>query len=147
MPDSFLALLCYDYAYALDKVTENVQAVCLTPSQQGKYWKVTAKGGLNANGFISLIATGVDGEVAFTKSECEGVQQVLQAHQAGDNDSYRICAEKLTPIFLAKFAATEPVVKSASTSKANAKLLKKTNLLPQNHLQQYHLQKIAKIRK
>jgi hypothetical protein len=89
---------------ALDKVTENVQAVCLSPSQQGSYWNVSAKGGVNAEGLVRVIVLGINGEATFTKGEWEGVQQVLKEHQAGDNDSYRKCAEKLTPIFLEKFA-------------------------------------------
>jgi hypothetical protein len=53
-----LALVLSNSALALDKVTENVRAVCLTPSQHGKYWTVTAKGGVEANGSIRLIAQG-----------------------------------------------------------------------------------------
>jgi hypothetical protein len=120
-----LALVLSNNVFALDKVTENVQAVCLSPSQQGKYWTVTAKGGAEANGSIRLITAGINGEATFTKGEWDGVQQVLKDHQAGDNESYRKCAEKLTPLFLEKFATAKPVAKSANTNKAQAKTVQK----------------------
>ncbi|MFI3221142.1 MAG: hypothetical protein QX189_18810 [Methylococcales bacterium] len=92
------------FAADLDAIVKNVQAVCQSPSQQGKYWNVSTGIDGGVNGIIRLVNIGINGEATFTKGEWEGVQQVLKEHQAGDNESYRKCAEKLTPIFLEKFA-------------------------------------------
>jgi hypothetical protein len=115
-----LALSSTAFATDLDNISKNVQAVCQSPSQQGKYWNVTATGKAGANGTIRLASVGVNGEATFSKGEWEGVQQVLKAHQAGDNASYRICAEKLTPLFLEKFATATPAAKPAATKKSKA---------------------------
>jgi hypothetical protein len=108
------------FATDLDNISKNVQAVCQSPSQQGKYWNVTATGKAGANGTIRLASVGVNGEATFSKGEWEGVQQVLKAHQAGDNASYRVCAEKLMPLFLANFAKATPAAKPAKTKKTKA---------------------------
>ena len=44
----------------------------------------------------------VKGNLQFTKEEWSGIQRVLAADQAGDNDSYRKCVQALVPQFLAK---------------------------------------------
>lgn len=115
-----LALSSTAFATDLDNISKNVQAVCQSPSQQGKYWNVTATGKAGANGSIRLASVGINGEATFSKGEWEGVQQVLKAHQAGDNASYRICAEKLMPLFLANFAKTTPAAKPAAVKKSKA---------------------------
>jgi hypothetical protein len=107
------------FASDLDTITQSVKSVCQSPSQAGKYWNVTATGKADANGSIRLASIGVNGEATFTKDEWEGVQQVLKAQQSADNASYRDCAVKLTPLFLAKFAASAPADKSADTHKTN----------------------------
>lgn len=117
-----IALALSNSTYAVESVVDSVRAVCHAPSQQGKYWKVTANGGIDAKGSIRLLVAGIDGEAAFTKEEWDGVQQVLKEHQANDNESYRRCAAKLTPLFLEK-AATPPVdrpknIEKERTSKA-----------------------------
>jgi hypothetical protein len=118
----FLGFVLSSTAFAtdLDNISKAVQAVCQSPSQQGKYWNVTATGKAGANGTIRLASVGVNGEATFSKGEWEGVQQVLKAHQAGDNASYRICAEKLMPLFLANFAKATPAAKPVATKKPKA---------------------------
>ena len=94
------------------ELIENINAVCLAPSQQGKYWNVTVKGDIKADGSVKLIAAGVKGEATFTKGEWQGVQQVLKERQADDNDSFRKCSMTLTPLFLEKFAPKKPAAEN-----------------------------------
>ncbi|MFZ2726575.1 MAG: hypothetical protein WAX77_10015 [Methylococcaceae bacterium] len=108
-------------AFALDKITENIQAVCLSPAQQGKYWDVTIKGGINADGSVRLIALGINGEATFTKGEWDGLQRVLKEHQAGDNDSYRKCVIEVMPFFKNKFASKTTTKKSAAKTSPSSK--------------------------
>ena len=128
-----LGLVLSSSVLALDKVTENVQAVCLSPSQQGNYWNVTAKGDINAEGLVRVIALGINGEAIFTKGEWEGIQQVLKEHQAGDNDSYRKCAEKLTPIFLEKFASIVPITSTKDIKKPKPSTIKTIEVNQETH--------------
>jgi hypothetical protein len=110
------AFYCHS-AIAIDKVIENVQAVCLSPTEQGKYWNVIATGEAGISGSIRLISTGINGEATFTNGEWDGVQQVLKSHQAADNESYRQCVEKLAPLFLEKFHATPSAARPKQTNK------------------------------
>jgi hypothetical protein len=93
-------------ATLMDAITNNVRAVCQSPSDQGKHWSVKAKGdgsvtiGLK---FAKLANLNTNGEAEFTKEEWEGVQQVLKEQQSDDNKDYRACARELTPKFLEKF--------------------------------------------
>ncbi|MCX7108587.1 MAG: hypothetical protein NTX45_00370 [Proteobacteria bacterium] len=103
------------FASDIDTITQNVKSVCESPTQAGKYWNVTATGKSDAKGSIRLASIGVNGEATFTKGEWEGVQQVLKAQQSADNASYRDCAVKLTPLFLAKFAAPTPAAKATES--------------------------------
>lgn len=94
------------------ELIENINAVCLAPSQAGKYWNVTVKGDIKADGSVKLIAAGVKGEAIFTKGEWQGVQQVLKERQPDDNDSFRKCSMTLTPLFLEKFAPKKPATEN-----------------------------------
>lgn len=110
------------FAIDTDKITESLERVCLTPSQQGKYWTVTTKGSVEANSVIRWIVAGIDGEATFTKGEWDGVQQVLKSAQAGDNDSFRKCVRDLAPLFFKRFEATD-----ANTNKSQTKYSPKKN--------------------
>ena len=85
----------------LDEVTKSVNSVCLAPGSEGQKWdvQVLATGDVKVGlKFAGKVAA--DAKVALTKSEWDGVQQVLREHQQMDNASYRDCAEKITPLFL-----------------------------------------------
>jgi hypothetical protein len=82
-------------------VTADVQQVCTQPATQGQHWTVTGTTNGSVGVQIKSLAN-ASGALSFTGNEWSGVQQVLAADQAGDNDSYRRCVEALTPLFLAK---------------------------------------------
>jgi len=87
----------------IDAGTKDVKEVCTQPATQGQHWSVS--GGVNADAGIQLKLlklASVKGNLQFTKEEWSGVQRVLAADQAGDNDSYRKCVQALVPQFLAK---------------------------------------------
>lgn len=109
------------HAAGMAEIVKNVKEVCLTPSEQGKFWNVTATGGAKADGSIKLIAAGINGQATFTKGEWDGVQQVLKEHQATENADYRDCVEKLTPLFIGKFTAPAPVPAAKTPPKPVAK--------------------------
>lgn len=112
-----------------EKVVESVRAVCQSPSQQGKYWNVEGKGDAGANALIRLIGVSINGEASFTKGEWEGVQQVLKSDQHKDNARYWDCIEKLTPLFLEKFAPAKPV----QSNKRKTDSTQKTKSVATNH--------------
>jgi hypothetical protein len=109
------------FAADMDTITQNVKSVCESPAQAGKYWNVTATGKADATGSIRLASIGVNGQATFTKGEWDGVQQVLKEQQSADNANYRECAVKLTPLFLAKFAASAPEAKATATNQNKPK--------------------------
>ncbi len=86
----------------LDEVTKSVNSVCLgSLGSEGQKWdvQVLATGDVKVGlKFAGKVAA--DAKVALTKSEWDGVQQVLREHQQMDNASYRDCVEKITPLFL-----------------------------------------------
>jgi hypothetical protein len=100
-----LALLAPRYATAdttaVDAVAADVKQVCTQPATQGQHWTVTGKATGNVGLQIKSIA-GATGELAFTKEEWSGIQQVLAKDQVGDNESYRECVKTLTPLFLTR---------------------------------------------
>ena len=100
----------------MSEIVDSVQAVCQAPSKKGEYWDIKVTGEADAKVNLKLTKAGIKGAATFTKKEWDGVQQVLQEHQSGDNKDYRDCAKTLTPIFLEKFAG-----KTTPTSKASTK--------------------------
>ena len=87
----------------LDAVTKDVKEVCTQPATQGQHWSVS--GGVNGDAGVQLKllkVASVEANLQFTKEEWSGIQRVLAADQAGDNDSYRKCVQALVPQFLAK---------------------------------------------
>jgi len=85
------------------EVVKNIQGVCLAPGQQGERWdvKVQASGDVKV-GLKLAGRAGVDANVDFTKSQWEGVQQVLREQQQKDNANYRECAKNIAPLFINK---------------------------------------------
>src|SRR5580698_2998202 len=80
----------------IDAVTKDVKEVCTQPATQGQHWSVS--GGVDADAGIQvklLKLASVKGKLEFTKEEWSGIQRVLAADQAGDNDSYRKCVQAL----------------------------------------------------
>jgi hypothetical protein len=71
----------------------------------GMTTRVPQSGGVNGDAGIQLKLlklASVKGNLQFTIEEWSGIQRVLAADQAGDNDSYRKCVRALVPQFLAK---------------------------------------------
>jgi hypothetical protein len=89
---------------AVDLISADVQQVCSQPAAAGNHWTVTGTGTGNVGVQIKSMA-GATGKLNFTGDEWSGIQRVLAADQAGDNDSYRRCVQALTPLFLAKIPA------------------------------------------
>lgn len=85
------------------EVVKNIQGVCLAPGAQGERWdvKVQASGDVKV-GLKLAGKAGVDAKVDFTKSQWEGVQQVLREQQQKDNADYRECAKNIAPLFINK---------------------------------------------
>ena len=111
-----------------DKIVENIRAVCLAPSEQGKYWEVEGAGQGKAKITIKLLGeVGGTGTVTLTQGEWQGVQQVLREKQADDNASYRHCVGQLTPLFLEKFVPRGSQRPQAGASKKSAASGKKDN--------------------
>jgi len=87
----------------LDQVVSTVRRICHAPTEKSEYLEINGAGNLKGDIRVKLLGMiGADGNLSFTKKEWDGVQNVLQEHQAGDNESYRKCATDLTPIFLEK---------------------------------------------
>lgn len=105
-----LALSSSAVADNLAVMTKNVRAVCQLPAQQAKYWQVTKM----ANGDNRLILLEINAEAMFTHAEWVAVQQVLKIQQRRKNTDFGDCTQKLTPVFLNKFAdaITDSVVAS-----------------------------------
>lgn len=91
---------------AKEQIKQTVKDICLSPTDKGKYWDVDLSGKGDATIKFKNMKPGISGEARLRKGEWEGVQQVLKEHQAADNDSYRKCVMKLTPIFLDKLFPT-----------------------------------------
>ena len=89
---------------AVDLISADVQQVCSQPAAAGNHWTVMGMGTGNVGVQIKSIA-GATGKLNFTGEEWSGIQRVLAADQAGDNESYRRCVQALTPLFLAKIPA------------------------------------------
>jgi len=90
-------------ADAIDAVTKDIQAVCTQPATQGEHWKITGDATAEAGINLKLLKVpSIKGSLHFSKDEWKGVQQVLSADQARDNESYRQCARELAPKFLEK---------------------------------------------
>jgi hypothetical protein len=105
-----LALSSNAVADNLEVMTKNVRAVCQLPAQQAKYWQVTKM----ANGNNRLLLLEINAEAMFTHAEWVAVQQVLKIQQRRKNKDFGDCTQKLTPVFLNKFADAITVPKTDS---------------------------------
>lgn len=94
-----------------DRITKNIRDICLAPCDKGKYWETNIKAGGETNVKLKLVGK-ASAEASFGIGEWEGVQKVLQTHQAYDNESYRNCVKQLTPLFVRKFVHTKQPAKS-----------------------------------
>ncbi|MGH8601812.1 MAG: hypothetical protein ACREXR_03235 [Gammaproteobacteria bacterium] len=102
----------------MEAITNNVRAVCQSPSDRGQHWLVKAKGdgGATIGLWLPNIANlSGKGEAEFTREEWEGVQQVLKEQQLDENKDYRACARALTPRFLEKFIPSSEAASVTST--------------------------------
>lgn len=109
----FLSFTLSSSAFALDNAVENIQALCGL-AKQGKYSQIQSKAQIQADGSVKLASVSGKGEISFSKGDWDGVNQVLQAHQAGDNENYRACVANALPYFKSKVVTTKP---TASPSK------------------------------
>lgn len=87
---------------SMTEITEAVRKLC---GATGKRSEFTVKGGgsVGASKAVSLVVDGkVSGEASFTNEEWDGVRAVQN-----DSAGYTSCVQKLTPIFIDKFAAVD----------------------------------------
>lgn len=102
---------------ALKEIRDVVKEICMNPSAKGKLMDSSIKGSGEASVKLKLANVKAGTEASFRKSEWEGVQSVLPSDRGADNKSYRNCVEKLTPLFLSKFAPTKKPAKKINKSK------------------------------
>lgn len=101
---------------SMNEITEAVQKLC---GGKGKRSEFSVKGGgtVGASKAVSLVVAGkVTGEATFSDEEWDGVRAVQF-----DSANYTACVQKLTPIFIEKFAGNDsalkqPDVKTLDTS-------------------------------
>lgn len=87
----------------LAAVSKDVKEVCTQPQTQGEHWSISGKADGEAGIQLKLLKlASIKGDLQFTKEEWSGIQRVLAADQAGDNERYRKCVETLIPQFLSK---------------------------------------------
>jgi hypothetical protein len=85
------------------QIVDDVREVCTQPATQGQHWTVVGDVNGLAGVDVRVLKVGASsGNLHFTREEWSGVQKVLAADQAHDNDSYRHCVETITPLFTAK---------------------------------------------
>lgn len=87
----------------ISQITDNIVRVCDKPESAGNYWDISVKSGGEAEIKLKLAELGVTGEVAFSKSEWDGIQRTVE-----DNKNYRDCVKNLAPLFIEKFT---PMIK------------------------------------
>lgn len=81
----------------LKNLSEDIRKTCGYPSDRGYYFAVEGEAG--ASGYIiKYIGGQLSGKVSRT--EWQGIQDVLEKDRAQDRISARDCVMKLTPIFL-----------------------------------------------
>lgn len=84
----------------LKSLSEDIRKTCGYPSDRGYYFEV--EGEVGASGYIiKYIGGQLSGKVS--KTEWQGIQDVLEKDRAQDRISARDCAMKLTPIFFKAF--------------------------------------------
>lgn len=88
----------------VEQIVAAVRDLCQSPNGNGKVteFKVGASG--DAKVKIKLADGKLGGEVAFSRTEWEGVRKVLTEQQAAENANYRECVKTLTPTFMEKLA-------------------------------------------
>lgn len=106
-----------DELSVMDKITKNIKDVCQSPDSKSEYWDISAKAGGGTSKMVKLVGIGVNAEASFSKKEWDGVQKVLRTDQARDNESYRVCVFKLTPLFLNKFVKEKTKTTDEKTTK------------------------------
>lgn len=96
-----LLMMMVTHAFAGDTTMAMIQELCGL-AQKGNYSTSHIKTTGGVNGGVKLISANLKGEWTMTQGEWSGVQQVLKAHQAGDNRSYRACVKDSLPYFKTK---------------------------------------------
>ena len=100
----------------LQQITTSVERLCKAPTnKKSTYYKIVSKGKLG----LKVKIFGLGGDATFKQEEWNGIQRVLQRDQANDNNSYRLCSIKLSPIFFEKFTTQK---KSKIENKQQTKL-------------------------
>lgn len=123
---TILIVLTFSHnVFALDVAVENIQALCGL-AKQGKYSQIQGKAQLQADGSVKLASIGGKGEISFSKGEWDGVNQVLQAHQAGNLHDYRACVANALPYFKSKVVTPTPKPAAKPVAKASSKPAKPT---------------------
>lgn len=91
---------------ALEGVVKNA---CNAPAQAGSEWSISTAADGNVNLTLKRFpSAGINGKVAFSKSEWEGVRRVLQEQQLHENKRRSDCFKDLYKVFLEKLTFDKP---------------------------------------
>jgi hypothetical protein len=108
-----IVLIFSQNVFALDPAVENIQALCGL-AKEGKQSEIKGKIQLQADGSVKLATVGGKGELSFSKSEWDGLQQILWAKQPDSAKTYTECVKNALPYFKSKVATPPPSPKSTS---------------------------------
>ncbi len=111
----FLSFIFSSNVFALDSTSKDIKALCGL-AEHGEYSKIQRKAQIQADGSVKLASIGGKGEISFSKGDWDGVNQVLQEHQAGDNKDYRACVANALPYFKRKLTTTKSSTAVEKTS-------------------------------
>jgi hypothetical protein len=116
-----IALTFSHNAFALDSAVENIQSLCGL-AKEGKHSQIQSKAQLQADGSVKLATLGGKGEISFSKTEWDGLQQILWAKQPDSAKTYTDCVKNTLPYFKSKVATpSKPATKKTTSEPAKAK--------------------------
>lgn len=88
----------------VEQIVAVVRDLCQSPNGSGKVTELKVGASGDAKVKFKLADGKLGGEVAFSRTEWEGVRKVLTEQQAAENANYRECVKTLTPTFMEKLA-------------------------------------------
>lgn len=84
---------------SLKAITENITRVCEAPDTAGKYWDTKVRSNGEASINLKLEKMELNGIIVFSRGEWEGIRSTVE-----ENNNYKVCVEKLVPIFMEKLS-------------------------------------------
>ncbi|WP_020558267.1 hypothetical protein [Thiofilum flexile] len=81
----------------LKTINTIVSEICLSPSTEGKYWRLDTDGRVGAK--ISIFGE-VEGNINLTQEEWNGIRNLKSEDQVNRENSYRVCVQYMTPLLL-----------------------------------------------